>query len=110
MGAVNTLGCYPHIFPYESPTNPVATIITATGLTPGNTYYLMFDGFNNDIANFRIAAKSGVNFLNINPPTPAICNGESINLTASGSDGTYSWSPGTGLNTTTGPAVTANPI
>jgi len=108
-GPVTTHGCYPHIYPYVSPSNPVATIITAGGLTPGNTYYLMFDGFNNDIADFRIAAKSGVNFLNITPVDPAICYGKSIALTASGSDGTYSWSPGTGLNTTTGPSVTANP-
>lgn len=108
-GAVTTHGCYPHIFPYQSATNPVATIITANGLTPGNTYYLMFDGFNNDIATFRIAAKSGVNFLNITPSAPAICNSKSVALTASGSDGTYSWSPGSGLNTTSGPSVTANP-
>lgn len=109
-GAVTTHGCYPHIYPYQSATNPVATIITAAGLTPGNTYYLMFDGYNNDIASFRIAAKSGVNFLNISPLNPAICYGNSIALTASGSDGTYSWNPGTGLNTTIGPAVTANPL
>ncbi len=110
VGAVTTLGCYPHIFPYQSATSPVASIITTTGLTPGNIYYLMFDGFNNDIANFRIAAKSGVNFLNVNPATPAVCKGQSINLTATGSDGPYSWSPGSGLNTTSGAAVTANPI
>ncbi len=108
-GPVTTHGCYPHIFPYQSSSNPVATIITANGLTPGNTYYLMFDGFNNDIATFRIAAKSGVNFLNINPGAPSICNGQSINLTASGSDGTYSWSPSGGLNTTAGANVSANP-
>ncbi len=108
-GPVTTHGCYPHIYPYVSPTNPVATIITAGGLTPGNTYYLMFDGFNNDIADFRIAAKSGVNFLNVTPADPAICYGKSVALTASGSDGTYSWSPAIGLNTTTGPSVTANP-
>jgi gliding motility-associated-like protein len=38
----------------------------------------------------------------------AICAGNSIDLTASGAD-TYSWSPGTALNTTTGPTVTASP-
>jgi large repetitive protein len=108
-GAVTTHGCYPHIFPYQSASNPVATIITANGLTPGNTYYLMFDGFNNDIATFRIAAKSGVNFLNITPDAPSICKGKSVLLTATGSDGTYSWNPNTNLNTTSGAVVTANP-
>lgn len=109
-GPVITHGCYPHIYPYQSATNPVASIITASGLTPGNTYYLMFDGFNNDIADFRIAAKSGVNFLNISPASPSVCYGKSVALTASGSDGSYSWSPATGLNTTAGASVTANPI
>ncbi len=37
-----------------------------------------------------------------------ICAGSSVNLTANGA-ATYTWSPGTGLNTTNGPAVTANP-
>lgn len=37
-----------------------------------------------------------------------ICNGSSTNLTASGASN-YNWSPATGLNTTTGPSVIANP-
>lgn len=39
----------------------------------------------------------------------SICSGESTLLTATGAD-TYSWSPGTGLNTTTGVEVIASPI
>jgi|GEM_PF-1237737 len=108
-GPVISHGCYPHIFPYQSASNPVATIITATGLTPGNTYYLMFDGFNNDNCTFRIAANTGVTIVNVNPPAPSICEGQSVNLTASGSDGPYTWSPGSSLNTTSGPTVTASP-
>jgi gliding motility-associated-like protein len=42
------------------------------------------------------------------PGTSSICIGESITLTASGAT-TYSWDPGTNLNTTTGPVVIANP-
>ncbi|MDZ4666071.1 MAG: gliding motility-associated C-terminal domain-containing protein [Bacteroidota bacterium] len=42
------------------------------------------------------------------PGTPSICIGESITLTASGAT-TYSWDPGTNLNTTTGAVVIANP-
>jgi hypothetical protein len=38
----------------------------------------------------------------------AICNGASTTLTASGGV-TYTWSPATGLSTTTGTSVTANP-
>ncbi|MGZ3864830.1 MAG: PKD domain-containing protein [Bacteroidia bacterium] len=37
-----------------------------------------------------------------------ICVGGSANLNTNGAN-TYTWSPGTGLNTTNGPAVTANP-
>jgi subtilisin-like proprotein convertase family protein len=42
-----------------------------------------------------------------NTPAP-ICSGESAVLTASGA-ATYTWSPSTGLNTTTGASVTASP-
>ncbi|MFI5148409.1 MAG: PKD domain-containing protein [Bacteroidia bacterium] len=42
------------------------------------------------------------------PANPSICPGGSVNLTASGAT-TYSWSPATGLNTTTGSTVTASP-
>jgi hypothetical protein len=38
-----------------------------------------------------------------------ICSGSSVTLNASGAL-TYQWSPGTGLNTTTGSTVIANPI
>jgi len=109
-GAVTTHGCYPHIFPYQSAALPLATIVSATGLTVGNTYYLMTDGFNSDQTTFRIAANTGVNILNISPTNPSICNGKSVNLTATGGNGTYSWSPATGLNTTTGATVSANPV
>ena len=108
-GPVTTYGCYPHILPYSGTGQPLITVVTASGLTPGNTYYLMIDGFNNDQCSFTIAANSGVNILNVNPPAVSICEGSSVNLTASGGNGTYSWSPATNLNTTSGATVTANP-
>ncbi|MFN8264743.1 MAG: gliding motility-associated C-terminal domain-containing protein [Chitinophagaceae bacterium] len=108
-GAVTTHGCYPRIFPYPSSGKPLISVIYASGLTPGNTYYLMIDGLNGDKCTFTIAANTGVSILNITPTNPSICNGQSVNLTASGGNGTYSWSPGTGLNTTSGATVTASP-
>jgi hypothetical protein len=47
----------------------------------------------------------------ISPASVALCQGESVNLSASSSNAayTYSWSPANGLSTTTGPSVTANP-
>ena len=46
--------------------------------------------------------------ISISPSNPVICSNAGITLNASGAS-TYSWSPSTGLNTTTGPTVTANP-
>jgi PKD repeat protein len=47
--------------------------------------------------------------ITINPVAPAICIGQTANLTASGAT-TYTWSPSTLLNTTTGNTVTASPL
>lgn len=47
--------------------------------------------------------------VTINPSNPSICSGNSVNITASGAN-TYSWSPPTGLNTTSGANVIASPI
>lgn len=44
----------------------------------------------------------------INPSSPAVCPGDSVILTASGAS-SYSWSPATGLNTTSGATVVASP-
>ncbi|HLP34145.1 MAG TPA: T9SS type A sorting domain-containing protein [Bacteroidia bacterium] len=46
--------------------------------------------------------------VSVTPATPFILSGSSIQLTASGAD-TYQWAPPTGLSTTTGAVVTANP-
>lgn len=48
--------------------------------------------------------------VSINPPSVSICSGGSgSTLQAIGSAQNYSWSPSTGLNTTSGQTVTANP-
>ena len=108
-GAVTSYGCYPHIFPYSAGGRPLITVVSASGLTPGNTYYLMIDGFNNDNCTFTIAANTGVNILDITPASAIICNGNSVSLTASGGNGMFTWSPPTGLNTTSGTTVIASP-
>jgi hypothetical protein len=46
--------------------------------------------------------------LTVTPSSASICNGNSTNLTVSGAS-TYTWSPTTGLNTSTGASVTASP-
>ncbi len=47
--------------------------------------------------------------ITVSPIAPSICSGTSISLTASGAT-SYSWSPSTGLSSTTGATVTASPI
>lgn len=46
--------------------------------------------------------------LNFTPENPELCPGGSTNITVSGADN-YTWTPATGLNTTTGPTVVASP-
>ncbi len=45
--------------------------------------------------------------INVSPAAPAICNGQSVNLTASGGS-TYSWFPTSGLSSGTGTTVSSN--
>ncbi|MFH0864987.1 MAG: choice-of-anchor L domain-containing protein [Bacteroidota bacterium] len=49
--------------------------------------------------------------LSVTPSAPSICPGASVTLTAtsSGTGTTFTWSPATGLNITTGATVIANP-
>jgi len=51
---------------------------------------------------------SGSSSVSISPASASICPGSNITLTASGGS-TYTWTPQTGLNTTSGSSVVANP-
>ncbi len=46
--------------------------------------------------------------VSVTPNNPSICSGQNVVLTASGAT-TYNWSPSTGLSSSTGASVTANP-
>lgn len=46
--------------------------------------------------------------VSVSPPSAQLCNGQSVSLTAAGS-GSFSWSPSTGLSSTTGAVVSATP-
>lgn len=65
-------------------------VITASGLTVGNDYYLMIDGFAGDICNYTISADSGVQFPEIEPVAP-ICAGGTVTLTAPDGATSYLW-------------------
>jgi gliding motility-associated-like protein len=46
--------------------------------------------------------------ISISPPSPSVCSGTPVSLTASGAVN-YTWSPASGLSSTTGATVTASP-
>ena len=69
--------------------NSTGFVITATGLTVGNDYYLMVDGYAGDICNYTITANSGVQFPDID--TALICPGNSVQLNAPVGASSYLW-------------------
>jgi gliding motility-associated-like protein len=97
-----------------SATTPTATTMILTPVTPYSP--------NAAIASSTLIGSSGVcsatitsNFsilpnptINVTPTATSICQGNSFTFNATGAAG-YVWSPPTGLNTTSGPAVIANP-
>lgn len=69
--------------------------VVATGLTIGNTYYIVVDGFAGDICSYTISATSGVQVVEAVAIEEFICDGSSTDISAivtgTGSY-TYSWS------------------
>ena len=108
-GAVTSFVCEGQVPPV------IPFLVTATGLTPGNIYYILIDGVSGDVCNYTISLpnNSGVSMpASITPDNSTICIGQSINLTASGSNSTYDWttSPNASdLNVTNNANVTATP-
>lgn len=100
-GPVIDHGCYSPIFPGLSP-----NIVTATDLVPGNTYYLMIDGFAGDECNYIIEPLPASGALTLTSSATSICTGSQVQLTATGGNGNYSWN-GIGLNSYTGNTVVA---
>ncbi len=104
-GAVTSFTCWNPGLAGSGPSS-----VTASGLTVGNTYYIMVDGNAGDVCNYIIGANSGVNLpVTLTPVTASVCSGQSVNLTASGGNGTYTWTPAAGLSATTGANVTVTP-
>jgi hypothetical protein len=104
-GIVTNYMCENHMYPgYSS--------ISSSGLTIGNTYYLMVDGWAGDVCDYVIGANSTSGILlpvSLNTNAVSICIGASTTFTASGGDGTYSWAPSLGLNIASGSTVIATP-
>lgn len=86
------------IFSFDASVAGAGThIITYTHVNSNGCSVIISDTVT--VANFTVS---------VSPAASTICNGSSVNLTASGAD-TYIWSPATGLSATTGATVTATP-
>lgn len=103
-GAVASYGCANQILP----TVNTPFVFSATGLTPGNTYFLMFDGFGGDVCNYVISPTAGVELVSVTPSSASLCPGGSVSLSATGGNGNFTWS-GPGLGSVTGATVTVQP-
>lgn len=88
------------------------------GMAPGQYFVIaVVDGLqqvtesdeNNNTAAVPLTITPLSTALNIVQGDTAICSNGSITLQATGSVSSFSWSPATGLNTTTGSTVTATP-
>lgn len=77
--------------------NTTTTITVPSGsspaLVPGQTYYIMIDGYAGDVCDYSITAGSGMLVANVNVHDTVICQGQSVNLIATGGN-TYVWSNG----------------
>ncbi|MGZ3863937.1 MAG: T9SS type B sorting domain-containing protein [Bacteroidia bacterium] len=108
LSATNTVSCS-----YSTSSTETCTI--PSGVT-GQYYMLLITNFSNQAQNitFNQAGGTGSTNCSIVCPTPTvspitICKGNSGTLTALGGSTSYSWSPSTGLSSTTGSVVTASP-
>lgn len=94
-------------------TDPAATVPYVAG-TEANTVYVQPATTTTYTATIASGSCAGANLVTVNVlPRPVVTVNPTtgcgpLTITASGA-ATYSWTPGTGLNTTTGATVTANP-
>jgi gliding motility-associated-like protein len=93
-----------------SPSNGLNTTTGATVLASPlvTTSYLVTGTSQNGCVDTAVAIVTVIPDFNLTVTTDSICAGESATLVASGAT-TYTWSPGTYLNTTTGSNVIASP-
>ena len=86
--------------------------VVASGLTIGNTYYIVIDGFAGDICSYIISATSGVLVPEITTSSKNICLGNSVDLlgeiTGTGTY-TYNWTDKNGTSLSTSNPLTITP-
>lgn len=80
----------------------------SAGSPAPNTYTISVTGSNGSCTNSAVTSLTVLPNPVISVTSGTVCQGNSITLTANGAS-TYTWSPGTGLNTTNGSSVNASP-
>jgi hypothetical protein len=95
--------------------SPATNLNTTSGATVAanpsstTTYSISSAGSNGCVGTTTLSvAVNALPTLTLSPSSPAVCNGGTVALSASGAN-TYSWSPATNLSATTGASVNANP-
>jgi len=74
---------------------PTDFVIQAYDLVPGQTYYLMVDGFGGDVCDYTISVGSGIAVGAQITPEQTICEGNTANISIDGVSSTgvtYTWS------------------
>jgi len=71
--------------------------VVVSGLTPGEIYYMMTDGNFGSVCDYSIKAQSGIELAMITPAQTILCEGESVNINASGGSN-YHWSGPSGFS------------
>lgn len=86
--------------------------IVATGLTPGNEYYLHFDGHGGAECDYEIGFNSGFATTGLNASSNLVCPGDAVTLTATPNDpsATYMWSINGGTPFSGGSSMVVNPV
>lgn len=100
-GPVTGFTCIDEMYAQNTPYS-----VTANGLTPGEDYYIMVDGYAGDVCDYTFSADSGVSFpVSVDIQDTTVCQGETFTVTAEGGDGTYTWDADPALSTTSGATV-----
>ncbi|MBC7413204.1 MAG: gliding motility-associated C-terminal domain-containing protein [Bacteroidia bacterium] len=84
--------------------------ITASGLTPGQSYYLMIDPWGTNRCDFVVTGNSGISFGDVFADNDNICAGQSATITAPTAATGYTWTATPGPNPSgTGNVITVSP-
>lgn len=88
-------------------------LVTATGLVPGEIYYLMVDGWAGDLCDYTVRVIEGIQTTEVTVSNDTICAGQSVQLdvdVVGAGPFSYSWSPAGSLDDPTIQNPVASPM